>query len=125
MTKGTVLIVDDDVDTRMILSARLLKQDYTCVFAADCYQAISSARQHHPLAILLDLHLPAGDGYMVLQRLKSMPALSCIPVVVISSDERTATESRALAAGAVAYLEKPVGDESLRTALQTAFGESI
>jgi len=123
MSTGTVLIVDDDQDTRAILSARLRKQGLQSVFAADCYQAISMARQHQPRAILLDLHLPAGDGFMVLQRLKSMTALSTIPVVVVSADDRAQAEQRALDAGAVAYLEKPVEEESLRAALKVAFGE--
>src|SRR3982751_5021898 len=120
MAKGTVLVVDDDQDARLVLSARLRKQEFDCVFAGDCYQAICVARQEKPVAILLDLHLPAGDGYMVLERLKSMASVSSIPVVVVSSDDRSTAEAKALAAGAVAYLEKPVGEESLKSALQTA-----
>ena len=120
MAKGVVLVVDDDQDARLVLSARLRKQEFDCVFAGDCYQALCVARQQKPVAILLDLHLPAGDGYMVLERLKAMPALSSIPVVVVSSDDREKAEAKALGAGAVAYLEKPVGDESLKAALQTA-----
>jgi len=120
MVKGTVLVVDDDQDARLVLSARLRKQEFDCVFAGDCYQAICVARQEKPVAILLDLHLPSGDGYMVLERLKSMASVANIPVVVVSSDDRATAEGKALAAGAVAYLEKPVGDDSLKAALQTA-----
>ena len=122
MANGALLIVDDDPQMRMLLSARVRQHGFTCVFAADCYQAISMARQHQPRAILLDLHMPAGDGFLVLQRLKSLPALSTIPVVVISSDDRTRAEAPALEAGAVAYLEKPIQNDSLEAALTVALG---
>jgi CheY-like chemotaxis protein len=60
MDKKTILIVDDNADTRLVLSARLKANDYHTVFAADALQAMSVALKERPDAILLDVGLPAG-----------------------------------------------------------------
>jgi DNA-binding response OmpR family regulator len=65
------------------------------------------AREHRPMLILLDLHLPDVAGDEVLQQLCDDPATAAIPVVVVSADETPGQTQRLLAAGASAYLHKP------------------
>ena len=86
MRKKTILIIDDHADTRLLVSARLKKHHYNTVFAADAMQAISVARETQPDAILLDLNLPGGNGFIVLARLKANTALSGIPVIILTAD---------------------------------------
>ena len=78
----------------------LSASDYETHYAPDAVASISQARQHHPDLILLDLGLPAGDGFVVMDRLKQIPELSRIPVVVLSGRDRAATEMRSLRSGA-------------------------
>ena len=66
------------------------------------------AVQEHPDLILLDLHLPDMGGEAVLAHLAALPATSRIPVAVLSADAVSAQSERLLAAGAVAYLTKPL-----------------
>ena len=120
MTKVKILVVDDDADTRLILGTRLKKQGYLVLYAADSYQAISMARQEAPDVILLDLGLPGGNGFVVLERLKAITSLADIPVIVVSSQEPGEVESRVLEAGAVHFIKKPVDQEQILTALHTA-----
>ena len=68
MDKKKILIVDDNADTRLLLSARLKAHQYHTVFAADALQAMSVAQRERPDAILLDLGLPGGNGLIVLTR---------------------------------------------------------
>jgi DNA-binding response OmpR family regulator len=70
--------------------------------------AISEARKHTPDLIVLDLGLPAGDGFVVLDILKTNTDLSSIPVIVLSGRDRRANEERVLNAGGRAFLQKPV-----------------
>ena len=70
--------------------------------------AISEARKHTPDLIVLDLGLPSGDGFVVLDTLKTNPDLSSIPVIVLSGRDRRANEQRVLDAGGRAFLQKPV-----------------
>ena len=113
-----ILIVDDDVDIRIGLSARLRAHGYTTVFAEDGFSATSIARRESPDLILLDLGLPAGDGFVVLERLRTNTLLAAIPVIVISARDAESNEKRALEAGATAYFQKPVANEALLAAVE-------
>jgi len=122
MEKKTILIVDDNADTRLILSARLKAHHYHTVFAADALQAISVALKEHPDAILLDLGLPGGNGLVVLQRFKANTSLGGIPVIIVTAEDPTVAEARTIEAGAAAFLQKPVDQDKLMAAVQQALG---
>jgi DNA-binding response OmpR family regulator len=122
MDKKTVLIVDDNADTRLLLSVRLKAHHYHTVFAADALQAMSVALKERPDAILLDLGLPGGNGLMVLQRFKANTSLACIPVIIVTAEDPQVAKARTLEAGAVAFLQKPVDQDKLMAAVQQAVG---
>lgn len=124
MAKTKILIVDDDSTTRLVLSARLKAKNYDTVFAADSYQAVSAARKDQPNLIILDLGLPGGDGFLVLQRLKALTTLASIPVIVVTAEDRRVAEPKALEAGAVAFLQKPVDGDQLLAAVKNALGDA-
>ena len=65
-----VLIVDDDPDVRQGMHVRLQANHYDTYFAGDAVSSISEARKCEPDLIILDLGLPAGDGFIVMERLK-------------------------------------------------------
>jgi DNA-binding response OmpR family regulator len=114
-----ILIIDDDVDSWRLLKSILESHHFHSVWAADGMQAIAAARLHQPQAILLDIEMPGGDGFIVLERLKSNRLLSHIPVIVITSRDRVETEERTRRLGATAYLQKPIHAETLMASLQT------
>ena len=118
-----ILIVDDDKDTRQLLKIRLKAKGYETAFAWDAVTAISATREERPDLILLDFGLPGGDAIVVMERLRAFPALADTPVVVVSAREPSATEQRALAGGALAYVQKPIDNEQLLGAIRRALGE--
>jgi len=103
-----ILIVDDDPAIRQGYQIRLKANGYDTFFAVDAISGFTEARKHQPDLIILDLGLPAGDGFVVMERLKTTTYLSLIPVLVVSARDRLATKDRAIAAGATAFLQKPV-----------------
>jgi CheY-like chemotaxis protein len=113
MVPKKILIVDDDAVTRRLLHSALAGQDFATFMAADAAGALMQARTAQPDLILLDLGLPGGGGFLFLERLRQFPRLAMIPVIVISGMDRATNEARALAAGAVAYLPKPVLHEQI------------
>lgn len=121
--KPTILIIDDGVDSWNLLSTALRTHDYYPVWAADGMQAISAARRHHPQAILLDLGLPGGDGFYVLERLKSNRLLSDIPVIVVTGRDPKEAEEKARRLGAAAYVQKPVNAGALMANLQKVLAD--
>jgi DNA-binding response OmpR family regulator len=82
--------------------------------------ALSIAKKEAPDLILLDLGLPGGDGFLVLERLKNIASLACTPVIVVSARDPKANEKRALDAGAEAFFQKPVDNAQLMSAIHTA-----
>jgi DNA-binding response OmpR family regulator len=123
MGQKKILIIDDDPGTRLLVSARLKKNQYDTVFAADALQAISVARQTQPDGIILDLGLPGGHGFIVMQRLRTNTVLANIPVIILTADESLESEFKGLEGGAVAVLHKPVQEETLIAAVEGAVGQ--
>ena len=118
-----ILIVEDDPDVREGMHVRLKANGYETVFAADALGALAEARKHSPDLIILDLGLPAGDGFVVMERLARLPALGLIPVIVVSARDVRANQERALKAGAKAFLQKPVDNAELLAVIKRALGE--
>jgi len=119
METPKILIVDDDPDLRQALKLRLRASHYTTVSATDGYSAIAQAYKERPDLIILDLGLPAGNGFVVLDRLREDDKLSAIPVLVLTAREPHGNEDRALKAGAVAFFQKPVDNAELMQAIQS------
>ena len=123
MSSKKVLIVEDDADLRLGCHLLLKAHHYESFIAADASSAISEALKHRPDVILLDLGLPAGDGFVVLSRLAINTSLAVIPVIVVSARDAHGNRERALKAGAVAYLQKPWNDAELLATIAGLVGE--
>ncbi len=120
----TILIVEDDPDVRNGLHIRLKSNGYTTVLAADAPSSLSQARKHAPDLIVLDLGLPGGDGFLVMERFKAIPTLAVIPIIIVSARDVHANHERALKAGAKAFLQKPVENAELLRVIRETLGES-
>ena len=118
MNRTKIMIVDDDPELRLALKLRLRANHYDTVSACDGYSAIALAQKERPNLILLDLGLPAGDGYVVLKRLQDSDALSDIPVIVLTARDPQANEDCSLEAGAAAFFQKPADNHELLEVIQ-------
>jgi len=110
MVKKKILIVDDDPDVRLSLQLRLAANEYDVISASDGVASIAEARKHVPDLMILDLGLPAGDGFSVLERLRVSGKLSSIPVIVLSGRDRVGNWDRVLKAGARTFSAKAGGE---------------
>jgi DNA-binding response OmpR family regulator len=122
MDKTKILIVDDDQDMRRGLNIRLRANGYETAFAQDAITAVSEARKENPDLIILDIGLPGGDGFVVMNRLQDIASLACTPIVVLSARDPIANKQRALEAGAAAFFQKPADNEELLIAIRKALG---
>ena len=120
MRKPKILVVDDDPDLVKALRLRLRANNCEVITASDGYSVIAAAQKEHPDVIILDLGLPAGDGFVVLERLQSSDTLSSIPVIVLTARDPQGNEQRALKAGAAAFFQKPVDNEELLNVIRVS-----
>jgi DNA-binding response OmpR family regulator len=124
MTAEKILIVDDDPDLRHALRVRLRANRYETVSAGDGYSAIAQAYKEHPNLIILDLGLPAGDGFLVLDRLQKDDKLSTIPVIVLTARDPQSSEKLALDSGAAAFFQKPADNAELLNVIRTTLSQA-
>jgi PAS domain S-box-containing protein len=107
--KHKVLLVEDNLINQNLIENIFEDQPHIQLLATlQGSVGLELAQQHHPDLILLDLHLPDMTGHEVLQRLKADSNTFDIPVVVVSADATPSQVERLKAAGAVAYLTKPL-----------------
>jgi CheY-like chemotaxis protein len=95
MSKGTVLVVDDDPSIVEFLTEALEDEEYRVVTSVDG-DSIRVAHDVHPDVILLDIMMPGMDGVEVSRRLRQNPATSRIPIVVMSARDRLRETTRAM-----------------------------
>lgn len=119
MNRNKILIVDDDPVIVKTLSMKLESAGYKVLSAVDGSEAIATTRKEKPSLILLDINFPndvgvAWDGFGIiawLQRIHEGKGIT--PVIVISGGEASKYKNRSLAAGAIAYLQKPINNEEM------------
>src|SRR5438874_1263950 len=113
-----ILVIEDDPVARADLQARLEANGYIVAQAADAASALTVVNRERPDLILLDLGLPAGDGFLVVERLRKIKALAAIPVLVITGRSDAETRKRVEAMGVAPLLAKPVDTEVLLAAIR-------
>jgi CheY-like chemotaxis protein len=116
----TVLLIDDDNIFLLSIGVRLKSMGYTVCTAKDAASAITVVRKTSPDVIVLDVSLPAGDGFLVAGRLQNLIASAATPIIFVTASEKPALRERAMKLGAVAFLTKPFDATTLADAIESA-----
>ena len=109
-----ILIVDDDSEFREIARLSLSKNGYDILEAGGGREAIDLARKVQPALILLDILMPGLDGYETCRQLKTNPATSHIPIIILTALADPLASYKARQAGADDCIAKPVTSQELR-----------
>ena len=120
---NVVLLIDDEPKIRRFLRAGFELQGYSVLEAENAADGLKVATFSAPDLVILDLGLPGGSGFIVLERLKANTTLACIPVIILTADESPESEFKGLEAGAAAFLHKPVQEVALIAAVECAVGD--
>jgi CheY-like chemotaxis protein len=111
-----ILIVEDDRATAAVLMGWLRGAGHTVVVAYDAMSGFSTAVRERPDVVMVDLSMPAGGGFSILDRMKNIPALANTPMIVMTATDSEANRERAERIGVAAFLLKPIdADELART----------
>jgi len=120
-----ILVVDDNPIIIKTLSLKLQSQGYEVLTALDGSQAVNAARTGSPDLIVLDINFPADmgvdwDGFRIVDWLRRIDESRSIPIIIITGGEPAKYKDRALAAGAVAFFQKPINNDELLAAISKA-----
>jgi DNA-binding response OmpR family regulator len=118
--KKKILIVDDERDIVKALTIRLRGAGYEVVTAFDGAQGIFTAHKENPDLIILDIRMPAGNGFSVAQKLKESTNTFAIPVIFLTGSPERDSEEKAMTLGARFYVKKPYDPEELLDAVSRA-----
>jgi two-component system cell cycle response regulator DivK len=108
-----ILVIEDQEDNRRIMRDLLTSSGYEVIEAVTGEEGVTSAEIHRPALILMDVQLPGLDGYEATRRIKAIPALSQIPVIVVTSYALSGDDVKAFEAGCDAYVAKPFSPRGL------------
>ena len=110
---AAILIVDDEPQNRRLLEALLVPEGYRIISASCGAEALKLIAADPPDLVLLDVMMPAMDGYEVARRMKSHPASSSIPIIMVTALIDAKARHAGLDAGAEEFLTKPVDRNEL------------
>lgn len=118
---GTVLYIEDNPSNLRLVERVLAERAaIRLIPAMQGRLGLALAREHHPDLVLADLHLPDMSGEDVLREIQGDPALKDTPIVIVSADATPGQVKRLLAAGARAYLTKPIDVHELLSVIDAA-----
>lgn len=123
---ATILVADDNENTREFLCGILEHEGWTPVEAGDGETAIERVRQHQPDLVLLDVRMPGKGGYQVCEDLRQDPVHDDMPIIFLSAQSDSADKIEGLRRGAIDYISKPFDPEEVvaRVRNQLAMRES-
>lgn len=119
-----IVLVDDDRAGCLILTAMLRLDGHRTVTAYDAMSGFTAVTRENPDLILLDLSMPAGGGFSVVERMRRLPRLAHIPIIVITGTDDSVNRDLFTEIGARAFLVKPVQGAELRAAVSAALRDS-
>lgn len=119
---GRVLVVDDSLSVRRAIERMLAPKGLTVTGATDGSEALERLAAERPDLVICDVMLPEVDGYEVCRFVRRRPALTGVPVLLISGVSSPEVEERAAAVGATGVLAKPFTAESLLARIEGLVG---
>ena len=104
----TILLVEDDEDTRYLMRLEIERRGYRVIEADDGEKAVALAQEEHPDIILMDLSLPTMDGLEATKQIREIDRLRSVPIIAVTAHQETDFREGAKASGFDAYVTKPM-----------------
>jgi len=125
MSKGKILVVDDEIYIVHILDFSLGMEGYEVVTALDGEAALEKVKVEKPDLIVLDIMMPKLDGYEVCKTIKANAATQNIPVILLSAKGRNADQKMGFDVGADDYITKPFSPRKLVERINQLLGQTV
>lgn len=113
----TILVTDDDLGTRLAISDYLEMSGYSVLTASDGQEALAVVEAYHPHLMVTDIVMPRLNGYELVKRVRQHPAFRLLPVIFLTSRNKTEERIQGYQSGGDIYLPKPFELEELGAAI--------
>lgn len=120
----TILIVDDDLGTRLSISDYLEVSSYSVLTAVDGKEALEMVEAYRPHLMVTDITMPRMNGYELVRRVRQHPALRLLPVIFLTARNKTEERIQGYQSGADLYLPKPFELKELGAAIRNLLERS-
>ncbi len=124
MSKGHVLVVEDNMDNYELVRFILERAGYDVFLAVNGRDGVAAARFQKPDLILMDLGMPEMDGWTAAEKLKADTTTKSIPLYALSAHTLPGERKRAMEAGCDGYITKPIHMDGFLQMIEGAFGRS-
>jgi DNA-binding response OmpR family regulator len=114
-----ILIIEDDEKIALALALRLKAAGYRATTTYDALTGVNSAVTNHPALVLMDISMPAGNGFSVAERIQALIPTR-IPIIFVTASKKAEFRERAKKMGAAGYFEKPYEAKDLFGAIRRA-----
>jgi two-component system cell cycle response regulator DivK len=121
MSKGRILVVEDNMDNYELVRFVLERAGYDVFWAINGGDWVAAARVQKPDLILMDLTMPEMDGWLAAEKLKADEITRSIPLYALSAHALPSDRKRALEAGCDGYVSKPIHIDTFLTMIEGAF----
>jgi DNA-binding response OmpR family regulator len=125
MSRKRILLVDDDPGLTALLDLVFRRANFEVVVANTGLDGLKKAIELSPTLVLLDIMMPDLNGIEVCKRLRDTPGMSDLPVLILSASGNKNDRDLALAAGADAFIQKPISPTELVRRVNTLLSEQI
>lgn len=110
---ATVLTVDDSPSIRQMIKMVLGPAGHTIIEAADGAEGLAKAKGQALNLVITDLNMPVMDGIEMIKQLRTVPSMTGVPIVFLSTESDDGVKQRAKAAGATGWITKPFNPDQL------------
>lgn len=117
-----ILVIEDDRKIALALALRLRAAGYEASLAHDAVTGLNTAVKLRPDLVLLDISMPAGNGFVVAERIQNLIPV-VVPIIFLTASKQPAFREKATEMGAVGFFEKPYDAEALLAAIREVLGE--
>lgn len=117
-----ILIIDDEPEIVKLISLRLKANGYEIITGTNGEEALSLTKEYHPDLVILDVMMPAPNGYKVCRMIKDGLETAHIPVILLTAKTSESDKFWGKEAGADEYLMKPYNPEELLSSIKRLTG---
>ncbi len=118
----TILTVDDSTSVRQMVSFTLREAGYDVIEACDGKDALNKINSKSVNLIITDLNMPNMDGIELIKKVRGMPALKFVPIVMLTTESQTEKKMEGKQAGATGWIVKPFKQDQLLAVVKKVIG---